>query len=333
MAVVLAGDEPIGRGRMASRAWSGWARSRGVDWTPGACRPRPDYGCCLARRWGPDEPVADAAFVLDTTRPARSLDLGVEPADADPQLIRRMERIGSPDPGQQGRVGQDLAGVGGEEVQEREFHRCQADRSAPNDDLVPVYRERQRADVEIGDTSRTGRGALSTEDGSHPRREQGDTERLDEIVVRAELEPAKLVGFIAQAGQHDDRGIGDPANPAQYLEAGQVGQLDIEDDHVRLLRRDDAHCLLARGRRHDRDTRPLERQRVAERVADQRVVVDYEDCRHLDGARPSVGPVGPSISGRGRRTSVSCSATSTRDDFRCMPLPSVLTPYWPWSRS
>src|SRR5204863_7296781 len=53
----------------------------GVDWTPGACRPRPDYGCRLARRWGPDEPVADAACVLDAARPARSLDLRMEPAD------------------------------------------------------------------------------------------------------------------------------------------------------------------------------------------------------------------------------------------------------------
>ena len=87
--------------------------------------------------------------------------------------------------------------------------------------------------------------------GTHPRLDDGRTDRLGDVVDRAEGEAAFLVLDAAHGGDEDHRNA--PAvrvglEPAADFQAGQAGHHDVEQDQVgRFIGIDDLQRLLARG--------------------------------------------------------------------------------------
>ena len=69
-----------------------------------------------------------------------------------------------------------------------------------------------------------------------------EAERLDEVVVGAELEAEDPVDLVAPGRDHDDRHVGVGAQAAAHLVAVDVGQPEVEQHHVGRARR--------RGPRH-----------------------------------------------------------------------------------
>lgn len=55
--------------------------------------------------------------------------------------------------------------------------------------------------------------------------------RLDDIVVRAEVEPVDTGAHIGPRGDHDDGGGAELADPAADLETVLVGQAEVEQHH------------------------------------------------------------------------------------------------------
>ena len=62
-------------------------------------------------------------------------------------------------------------------------------------------------------------------------------ERLDDIIVGAELEKPHLLGFIGAHRKHDQRHRGPGPQPFEHVGAVHVGQAEIEDDEVGGLQR------------------------------------------------------------------------------------------------
>ena len=57
-------------------------------------------------------------------------------------------------------------------------------------------------------------------------------ERLDDVVVGAELQPDDPVGLVGAGGQHDDRHRGRWPHRAGHVEAVDAGQAEVEHDEV-----------------------------------------------------------------------------------------------------
>ncbi len=88
----------------------------------------------------------------------------------------------------------------------------------------------------FGDAGQQGDGAESLgppQQRLDPAQRLARAERLDHVVVGAELQPEEPVVLLAPCAQDDDGGVvvlG--AAAAQHLEAGHEGQHDVEDDDV-----------------------------------------------------------------------------------------------------
>ena len=96
-----------------------------------------------------------------------------------------------------------------------------------------------------GDGVDARRSAASTRATS-----SGRLQRLRDVVVRAELQAADLVGLGAARGDHEDRDAAELADPLDDLPAVETGQRDVEDDEVRVRsRRTDGapRCRSPRG--------------------------------------------------------------------------------------
>ena len=70
-------------------------------------------------------------------------------------------------------------------------------------------------------------------DRTDARDELTEPERLDDVVVRAELEPDDAVDLVAARGDDDDRHVRLGTQLAAQVEPVEVGQTEIEQDDVR----------------------------------------------------------------------------------------------------
>ena len=89
----------------------------------------------------------------------------------------------------------------------------------------------------IGPTARTGAGSPRAGGPARERPEAGREllvgERLDEIVVGAGVEAGDPVADRVAGGEHEDREVRlRPADSSRDVEAGHVGQADVEDHDV-----------------------------------------------------------------------------------------------------
>ena len=77
----------------------------------------------------------------------------------------------------------------------------------------------------------------ATDDGADARDELAEAERLDDVVVGAELQPDDPVDLFGARGHHDDRHVGARPQLAAHVEAVAVGQAEVEQHHVEPRRR------------------------------------------------------------------------------------------------
>jgi hypothetical protein len=110
---------------------------------------------------------------------------------------------------------------------------------------------------------------------AHPGDELAGAERLDDVVVGAQLQADDPVRLVALGGQHDDRGRVLGADLAAHLQAIHTRQHQIQDDQVR--------DVGAEGRQRGRavlgrlDAITLTFQVVLHDLADGRFVIDDQD--------------------------------------------------------
>ena len=111
--------------------------------------------------------------------------------------------------------------------------------------------------------SRLG-GLHAAQDGAHAGDHLGAAERLDDVVVGAELEPDDAVGLGPAGGEDDDRDAAAGADRAADVAAVAVGQVEVEQDQVGL---ELLLQLAARGRPWRRRAARTPRARAPSRTA------------------------------------------------------------------
>ena len=105
---------------------------------------------------------------------------------------------------------------------------------------VERHGARRRVELDRADLLRAGRrggrgGARAAQDGADAGDELAGAERLDDVVVGAELEAQHAVGLVAAGGEHDHRHALVGAQLAQQVEARAVGEHDVEEHEVGAL--------------------------------------------------------------------------------------------------
>ena len=87
-----------------------------------------------------------------------------------------------------------------------------------------------------------GIGVAAPQHGAHAGRQLPKTERLDDVVVGADVEPRHPVAFAGARRQHDDGNVRSRrarAQDAAHFEAAQHRQVQVQQDQVRLAIGDD----------------------------------------------------------------------------------------------
>ena len=128
---------------------------------------------------------------------------------------------------------QNLTRVQEQQVEQAAFQGREHDGravAAPN--LAPAAVEGEVAHLTH---RRRQRFAGAAQDGQRPRHQLTGTERLGHVIIRAQVKAANDVILVVAHGQHDDgrRGLG--ADTLANRETVHFGQVDIQDDQVRLL--------------------------------------------------------------------------------------------------
>src|SRR5207247_1299696 len=164
----------------------------------------------------------------------------------------------SPDVTKQLRVGDDLARVPNERRQElvldrRQAHLPVAHEHLPTQEIQPELPDLERRVVAL---VRGARGVAERD--PDPCEELARAEGLADVVVGAHVEGRHLVALLTARGQDDDRDVSPLAQPADHVDAVDVGQPEIDDDDVRLARAD-LHQAVGARRRLEQPV-PLPRQ-------------------------------------------------------------------------
>ena len=126
--------------------------------------------------------------------------------------------------------------------------------------------------------------------GAHSRQQLSQRERLDHVVVCAQLQPIDLVLFLDPRGEDQDRDVGLGTQVTQYLESAQFGQHQVEHDQVQLRQ------LLPRQRQSGlpvscrEDPIALAQKVVVQGGEQSRIVLDDQDgCLLREGTAQSGG--------------------------------------------
>ena len=192
-------------------------------------------------------------------------------------------------------------GLPQQQLQQIHFARGQLDRTSATYGAPAGHVERQ---VRVGPQRRAGTGiGRPPGQGTQPRHELLDRERLDQVVVRPCLQPHDAIRHGVARGQHQDRrGITLVAQASRHGEAVDRRHRHVEHDHVgrRPLGLDQRRASIG----GHADLVALRGQRPLEHPAQRRVVVDDQDAiSHL--RRRGAGTLGtpfPALAGRTART-------------------------------
>ncbi len=171
-------------------------------------------------------------------------------------------------------MGQHLAGVLHQHAQQIVFLGRELDLLVADLDDAPHQVDRQLAETE--DRALALDLQLVAKRGPDAGQKLVHAERLGHIVVGAEIEGLHLGGLVAAAREHHDRhALVLAAQQAQELEPLHVRQAEIEDDQVRLARRELERRLAVRRLE---DLVALRAQPHPQQLADRRLVIDDQDA-------------------------------------------------------
>ena len=110
-------------------------------------------------------------------------------------------------------------------------------------------------------------------------------ERLGQVVVSPELEPAHLVLFRVERGEHDDGQLATSAQLLQHVQPVRIAEVDVEHHQVGLALLVLTHCAGGVVGGDGLQTSPLERKR--QQVDQLAIVIDQQDP-HVDPAHPEL---------------------------------------------
>ena len=170
----------------------------------------------------------------------------------------------------------DAAGLPGEGREQLELGR--RERDVATRDGHPVA---DRVELEVaGDDPLVGegRGLDAAEHGADPGDELARAERLDHVVVGAELEAGDPVDLVAAGREDQDRDARVAADRADDVEAVDARQAEVEDERVGPPGPGEREGRGSVGGADDREPRVLEV--VADEARDLRLVLDDEDRAH-----------------------------------------------------
>ncbi|MCY1350503.1 hypothetical protein D9M69_367380 [compost metagenome] len=117
-----------------------------------------------------------------------------------------------------------------QQLQQGELLGAQVDASAIAFDPSAQQVEAQVGGLQVGEGGGAGTAA---QQGAHPRQQLGEGERLDQVVVGAQLQALHAVGDAVAGGEEQHRhAAAGLAQAAQDLPAVAAGQHHVEDDQV-----------------------------------------------------------------------------------------------------
>ena len=157
--------------------------------------------------------VADAADRVDEPRLAAGLGLAAQVADVHVERVRAEAEVVAPDALVDHRAREHLARVAQEQLEQRELGARQLDRLA-----VARHLARPRVQLEIAERELLAlvvRGDTAKQ-RAQPREQLVEGERLDEVVVRARVEPGHAVVHGAARGEHEDGHVVPPARRRRH---------------------------------------------------------------------------------------------------------------------
>ena len=103
-------------------------------------------------------------------------------------------------------------------------------------DLMPVARDHARREIDrqpaVCEDGRLFRGPRLALRGAEAREEFGGAERLRHVVVRARIERRHFVVLAIAHAEDEHRRLAPFAQPLQNDEPVQIGEAEIEEDHV-----------------------------------------------------------------------------------------------------
>ena len=164
-------------------------------------------------------------------------------------------------------------------LEEGELARTQVDRASLERDSPGGLLEHDRARDKLGLGSARSRPAPA--EGTEASGKLLVRERLDEVIVRAGVEPGHAVADRVARSQHQDRDLrtGCPDRPRD-LQPGDVRQADVEHDHVDAVGRLGNLDTVPSGRgRLDHVTVLLEQ--ASQQADEARIVLDDQEMHRL----------------------------------------------------
>ena len=143
--------------------------------------------------------------------------------------------------------------------------------STPSSSARRARSSTSRPPTRSGAATRSG-SSDAPRDGTDAGDQLAQPERLDDVVVGAELEADDSIRFLAARGHDDDRHLRPLAQPAADVEAVHVRKAQVEEDDVGLRRRES----LGTGRRA-RHVETLPAEPFGQRKGDRVFVLDNQD--------------------------------------------------------
>jgi hypothetical protein len=218
-------------------------------------------------------------------------------------------------------MGQDAAGVAGQDAQQIELLARQFHQLLPKAHLVA-----RKINSEVSDRDRRllfllgATRAADAQQGADPRQQLGNAERLDDVIVGAGVQCRDLLALSLPHGKDQDGDAGPFANAPDDVLAVEIGQSKIENDEIGRVggRVCDA---LAAGRGFA-DGEPMRLECDAQEPADLRLVVDDEDGLRAHDRWAAVAAgflAGGSESESGRWISIRVPVLSLPDRARILP--------------
>ena len=168
-----------------------------------------------------------------------------------------------------------LARVGGEVLEEEPLGSAQLHELA-----VAAHHPAFQVDLDVADMKDAARGrdaGCTSEDGAHACRELIGMERLGDVVVRAKVEPLRLVRGGALGGEQDHRDRPPLPQLAHDLDPVEIGHHHVEEDDVGSHLLGLAERLLAAVGGDDAE--PLIAQAHCDELGDAGFVIGDEDER------------------------------------------------------
>ena len=214
--------------------------------------------------------------------------LAAQLAHVHVQRLGGAEPVGVPDVVEQVLARDHPAGVAHQPLEQVVLAPGQVELGAVQGDLAPVGHDLEAAEAHRLQPLGVALGAA--QHGADAGDHLGRAERLDHVVVGAQLEAHDAVELAAAGGEHDHGHVVLALQLAAHVAAVAVGQVQVQQHQVGLDPVGQLQRLGGRGGGHRLEA--LARQRLGERLRDRQLVLHEQDPRalaHAANVDPSAG--------------------------------------------